>query len=178
MEENLILILKTVERCNLNCKYCYFFNGGDESYKKHPPFISKSTIGDLIQFLKQGVEDLLLKHILVVFHGGEPLLQPIKQFEEICLMLLKELSPVVQLSFKVQTNATLISDEWIDIFSKYNVSVGISIDGPKEYNDVDRVDHKNRGSYDSVRQGIELLQQAVLSKKIEVVAAVASTSRK
>ena len=93
-------------------------------------------------------------------------------------MLLKELSPVVQLSFKVQTNATLISDEWIDIFSKYNVSVGISIDGPKEYNDVDRVDHKNRGSYDSVRQGIELLQQAVLSKKIEVVAAVASTSRK
>jgi uncharacterized protein len=44
MNKTIIIILKTVERCNLNCKYCYFFNGGDESYKKHPAFISKNVI--------------------------------------------------------------------------------------------------------------------------------------
>lgn len=166
MGKKLVLILKTAERCNLNCKYCYFFNGGDQSYKKHPPLISKGVVNQLVKFLSEGIQDLGIEHILVVFHGGEPLLQPIAQFTEMCFLLQSHLSPLTSIDFKVQTNATLISEKWIDAFSQFRVSVGVSLDGPKEYNDIDRIDHRNRGSYDAVRKGIHLLQEGVHQKKI------------
>jgi uncharacterized protein len=107
--------------------------------------------------------------VLIVFHGGEPLLQPIAQFEDMCSIFQKELSEIINIEYKFQTNATLITNRWINIFSKYNISVGVSLDGPREYNDIDRVDHQNKGSYDLVRAGIEMLQKAVLDGKISAI---------
>ncbi|QZA58166.1 radical SAM protein [Candidatus Rhabdochlamydia porcellionis] len=172
MNRTLFVILKTVERCNLKCKYCYFFYGGDESFKKHPPFISIKTIHLLNQFLVQGIKDLQLSRIEIIFHGGEPMLQPIKDFEEMCLLLQRDLFGLAEITFKIQTNATLITDKWIEIFSKYNIGIGISLDGPQEYNDIDRIDHRNKGSYTAVRQGIERLQIAVANQKISPIGAL------
>ncbi|MGL5263467.1 MAG: radical SAM protein [Candidatus Rhabdochlamydia sp.] len=172
MNRTLFVILKTAERCNLKCKYCYFFYGGDESFKKHPPFISIKTIHLLNKFLIKGIEDLQLSRIEVIFHGGEPTLQSIKNFEEICSLIQKDLLGLVKITFKIQTNATLITDEWIEIFSKYNIGVGVSLDGPQEYNDINRIDHRNKGSYAAARLGIERLQKAVANKKIAPIGAL------
>ena len=89
-----------------------------------------------------------------------------------CSIIQNELSHLAKIDFKIQTNATLITDRWIDAFSKFNVVVGVSIDGPKEYNDIFRVDHRNKGSYDSVRQGIELLQRAAVDGRISNIGAL------
>lgn len=160
------IILKVVERCNLNCSYCYFFNLEDQNYKKHPPFISMETVYDIAQFLKRSKAVCpKLSTIRIDLHGGEPMLQPKKQFDSMCTILREELSDCYELQIAMQSNGTLVSESWIELLKKHDVSVGISLDGPKEINDHFRVDHRGNGSYDSVIQGLKLLQQSDMKSK-------------
>ena len=80
MGKSLTVIVKTVERCNLNCSYCYFFNGLDKSYKKRPKFISKLTIDNLIMFLDNAIKIHGVDDLVIGLHGGEPLMQPKSDF--------------------------------------------------------------------------------------------------
>jgi uncharacterized protein len=60
----------------------------------------------------------------------------------------------------MQTNGTLLNSQWIESFLKHQVSIGISMDGPKEIHDAVRVDHLEQGSYERVERGLRLLQDA------------------
>lgn len=159
MPKALSIVLKTVEICNLNCSYCYFFNGIDHSYNNHSAFISKETIGRITDFLKQGITELALDKISIGFHGGEPLLQKREDFGWACETFLESLTPDVSIRFGVQTNGIPINEKWIDLFEKYNVNVGVSIDGPKDYHDKYRVDHRGKGSYDKVVDRIKFYNE-------------------
>lgn len=170
--KHLEVILKTVERCNLNCTYCYFFHGEDHSYKKHPPFIKLDTIQKLTQFLVDGVKEFKLQKIQIDLHGGEPTLQKKEAFDEMCSHFRSHLDPITELTIALQTNATLIDEEWIDLFSKHNIFIGLSIDGPKEINDKFRVDYSGNGSYDRVIKGLKKLQQSATDNKIQPIAAL------
>lgn len=154
----LTVILKMAERCNLNCSYCYFFNGKDPSYKDRPAYITEDNINKLIDFLSQGIDDLSIDKIIFGFHGGEPLLFGKKNFDALCENLTNKLSPKAKLGFSVQTNGLLLDEKWVNIFQKHKVDIGISIDGPKEIHDKYRVDHFGRGSYDRLIKKIKLLQ--------------------
>lgn len=70
-----VFVIKTAERCNINCTYCYFFNKNDQSYKIHPPIMSKITLQQVADFMLEGCEKFHIKHLIVCFHGGEPLMQ-------------------------------------------------------------------------------------------------------
>jgi uncharacterized protein len=163
---SLEVVLKTVERCNLNCTYCYFFNAGDESYKRHPPLIKIETIEKIAEFLLKGCKELKLKRILIDFHGGEPLLQPVQQFEEMCKILQDTLTPHVELILTLQTNGTIFTEKYLECLAKYKVHVGISCDGPAKYHDVFRLDLKGNGSHEKIAQNIHKFQQAVREKII------------
>ena len=152
------IVLKITERCNLNCTYCYFFNGLDDSYKNKPPRISFDTIDQLLRFLYLGIEELNITHLIIGFHGGEPLLYGRENLSDLCDKFIATLSEKVNLKFTLQTNGLLINKKWIDFFEKYKIGVGVSIDGPKEYNDKHRVDHNGNGSYDKLVEKIRLLQ--------------------
>lgn len=158
--KHLEIVLKTVERCNINCSYCYFFNGGNETYKFHPPYITQETLLNIAHFLRQGCQELFPEKIEIIFHGGEPLMQKKAQFDEMCLLFSNALSKKTELTFALQTNAMLVDQEWIDLFAKHRVGIGVSLDGPKFYNDLHRVDHRNRGTYDRVIKGLTRLNQA------------------
>jgi uncharacterized protein len=142
---SLNIVLKTVERCNLNCSYCYFFNGLDQTYLKRPKFIKKETIDYLAKFLKEGSDSLEIKKIDIILHGGEPLMQPKEDFIYLIEKLKSALSDL-DLSFVVQTNGTLITKKWIELLNKYKVGVGVSIDGPPEYHDKYRIDRNKNPS--------------------------------
>lgn len=131
MLKHLEIVLKTVERCNINCTYCYFFNGGDDTYKFHFPYITKATIEKTANFLEKAAIDFSLESIQIIFHGGEPLMQKKQHFEEMCSHFNKILGKKVRLSFSLQTNGMLINEEWIRLFAIYNVGIGVSIDGPR-----------------------------------------------
>jgi uncharacterized protein len=172
IEKTLFVVLKTAERCNLNCSYCYFFNGGDESYKKHPPFLRKDVVVDLVRFLNESVDRFKYSTIDIAFHGGEPTLQPIAQFKSMCSYLVNNISKGINLLFRIQTNGTLINEKWVEEFCNYNVSVGVSLDGPKEYNDIFRLDHKGKSSYELTKRGINLLNDGVSLGKINPISAL------
>lgn len=159
MVESLGIIFKISERCNLNCRYCYYFNSGDTSYKLKLAKFPEKNISQLLIWLLQAIEELKLNRITIGFHGGEPLLYGKKDFLMLCSRLQNTLSQKVQLSLNIQTNGTLLDKDWISLFKEYNIDLGISIDGPKDYHDKHRVDHFGIGSYDRLIKKIELLHQ-------------------
>jgi uncharacterized protein len=71
-----------------------------------------------------------------------------------CEIFISTLANVVSLGFTIQTNGTLLSDEWIQALIDYNVDVGVSIDGPAIYNDMYRIDKKGKGTHAAVVDGI------------------------
>jgi uncharacterized protein len=166
---SLEVVLKIVERCNLNCSYCYFFNAGDENYKNHPPFISLETVHKIAKFLVHGAQELKLERIVIDLHGGEPLLLPVKVFDQMCTIFRETLSPYLDLILSVQTNGTIINDNWINCFSKHNIFVGISCDGPPDLHDKFRIDHKGRGSHEKVVANLKKMKDAESKKLISAI---------
>lgn len=170
--DRLQVIFKVAERCNLACSYCYYFFGDDDSFKERPPKMPVKTVKEFTKFIKNSLSETKINHLEISFHGGEPLLLGTERFSSYCNHILNELGNKTNISFVVQTNCTLITDSWIDVFEKFNVRVGISIDGPKNYNDKFRIDHKGKGSYDRIKEGIGLLSKAAERKKISPISAI------
>ncbi len=161
-----IVILKVIERCNINCSYCYFFNGIDTSFRKHPARISLDIINNLANYLKEAAQAHGIQLLRFDFHGGEPLLLKPAYLAAICDILKESLSSVTKVEFTLQTNAMLINNDWIELFNRYKINIGISIDGPAEYHDKYRVDHKGRGTYAQVEAGINLLKSYAKKSQI------------
>ncbi|MTK63913.1 MAG: radical SAM protein [Methanobacterium sp.] len=165
---NFTIILKISEKCNLACPDCYFFFHGDESHLRRPVIIREDVVHGVGRFLMEAAREQGLRKVVIGFHGGEPLLIKKEFFAEIC-KLLKHYSNIVQLELKlnIQTNGTLIDNEWIDIFSEEDVQVGISLDGPKFHNDRTRPKVNGKSSYDDTLRGWSLIQKAVSEKRIK-----------
>lgn len=158
--------LKIAESCNINCTYCYYYYGGDDSHLSNPKYIAADTVADLADFLVRTVRVSEVEELVINFHGGEPMMMQKWRFEEMCEALQKALGHIVRLSFGMQTNAMLVDDEWVRLIGKYDISMGLSLDGPAEYHDEFRVDHKGRGTYDRTLKGIQRLQRALAAGEI------------
>ncbi|MEM0635477.1 MULTISPECIES: cyclophane-forming radical SAM/SPASM peptide maturase XyeB [Providencia] len=156
--KHLEVILKVSERCNINCTYCYVFNLGNEVAINSKPIISSEIINHLVEFFEQATTEYDIESIQVDFHGGEPLMMGKKRFIAACQKLISGNYSNTKLYLACQTNAILIDPDWIDIFSKYSISIGVSIDGPKHINDKHRLDTKGRSTYDNTIKGFKLLQ--------------------
>lgn len=158
--ETIYVVLKVAEVCNLGCRYCYFFEGGDMSFERDPKFIAESTVEGLGRFLAQGVEELGICNVEISMHGGEPLMIGKRRFETFCRVLNRHVAPVAKLALSIQTNATLLDEEWVKLLSAYEVSIGVSLDGPRHIHDHERVTKRGKGSYDAVLRGIDVLRRA------------------
>ncbi|MDA9474134.1 hypothetical protein XI03_06325 [Bradyrhizobium sp. CCBAU 65884] len=153
------LVVKVASHCNIACKYCYMYFRGDESYKSTSRRISRETVAVLGLRINEYIEEYGLEHVIVTFHGGEPLLVGKRYFKEMLDELLSICS-ADRLGFTVQTNGTLLDNEWIELLARYKVNVGISLDGPRLINDRWRVDHKGKGTYAEATRGLVLAQSA------------------
>ncbi|MDC9612898.1 XyeB family radical SAM/SPASM peptide maturase [Xenorhabdus khoisanae] len=160
------VILKISERCNLNCSYCYVFNMGSDLALNSAPVISRNTITDLKCFLERVAEEVNPDVIQIDLHGGEPLMLKKERFVYLCETFRSGDYKNAELRFALQTNATLINDEWIAIFERFNISANISIDGPKHINDKYRLDHKGRSSYESTLNGYQALCTAAKERNV------------
>lgn len=172
MLDFLEVVIKLTERCNINCSYCYMFNRGNEDYKSRPPYMTVETARSIGSFLAEGVRDMSVRRVSIVFHGGEPMLMKKSRFDEICRVLRLAIPSDVQLSFGMQTNAMLVDEEWITLFERHKVGIGVSLDGPAEYHDVYRVDHSGRGTYAKTEAGVRQLHAAAAAKRIRSFGAI------
>lgn len=154
------VVMKVVERCNINCSYCHVFNGYDDAWRHHPKAVSMETIKALGEFLEQGISDLGLHSVRIIFQGGEPLMMSKRNFAVTCETLRHHLRAARSTEFVMQTNGMLVDREWTSLLRKHEVIAGVSLDGPAEMHDKYRVDHRGRGTYDRVVRGLKLLQES------------------
>lgn len=146
---------KTVsEACNLACDYCYYSSCGGQ-----PGKIEKIDSIMLEKFIKEYM-DLSNGMASFAWQGGEPLLAGLEFFKQVVFLQAKYAPKNTIISNSLQTNATLITDEWASFFKQYNFLIGVSLDGPKEINDVRRVNGHGSGSFDRVMRGINHLRNA------------------
>src|ERR1700761_6242775 len=135
------VIFKIAERCNLNCPYCYYFSGADTAVNERPPLISRSVIEMVGAFLQQAVLDMKIGHVQIIFHGGEPTLVRPSVIDHACSYIANSLEST-EFSFGIQTNGVHLSEEWLSLLSKYKISTGVSLDGPKDLNEAHRPAHR------------------------------------
>jgi uncharacterized protein len=153
------VLVKLASRCNINCTYCYWFRD-PEVYNK-PPVLTLDAEDQFCARLEHHIRKYELDQFLLVFHGGEPLLFPKYRFRNLQNKLADvERRTGCKIERGVTTNAILIDDEWTDLFKAHDVSVTISLDGPPDINDKQRVDFKGRGTLAATLQGLDHLRAA------------------
>ena len=141
--------------CNLACKYCYYLEKNNLYQNSHRHLMSDEM---LEQFTREYIEAQTMPQVLFTWHGGEPLMRSIDFYKK-ALALQKKYAHGKQIDNVIQTNGTLLTDEWCEFFAKNHWLVGISIDGPQEYHDHYRVTPAEKPSWEKVMQGIQLLKK-------------------
>ena len=141
--------------CNLACKYCYYLEKNNLYQNSHRHLMSDDM---LEQFTREYIEAQTMPQVLFTWHGGEPLMRSIDFYKK-ALALQKKYANGKQIDNVIQTNGTLLTDEWCEFFAKNHWLVGISIDGPQEYHDHYRVTPAGKPSWEKVMQGISLLKK-------------------
>ncbi len=122
-------IVKLTEKCNYSCDFC--------RYSKHRQYDTGTSEKLVIKMILECYEYNRLhnnKNMNVIFHGGEPLLYGAERLVQVLQHVQKSISDDFLIEYSVQTNSSLISDEWIKVFKDYNFEVGISLDGPISLN--------------------------------------------
>ena len=141
--------------CNLACKYCYYLEKNN-LYQNTPRHLMSDEM--LEQFTREYIEAQTMPQVLFTWHGGEPLMRSIDFYKK-ALALQKKYAHGKQIDNVIQTNGTLLTDEWCEFFAQNHWLVGISIDGPQEYHDHYRVTPAGKPSWEKVMQGIQLLKK-------------------
>ena len=152
----LYVMLKPVgAHCNLACKYCYYL----EKNKLYPT-AQRHLMSDemLEQFTREYIEAQTMNQVLFTWHGGEPLLRSIDFYRK-ALSLQQKYAGGRRIDNVIQTNGTLLTDEWCEFFAQNHWLVGISIDGPQPYHDHYRLTAAGKPSWKKVMQGIKLLKK-------------------
>lgn len=141
--------------CNLACKYCYYL----EKNKLYPT-AQRHLMSDemLEQFTREYIEAQTMNQVLFTWHGGEPLLRSIDFYRK-ALSLQQKYAGGRHIDNIIQTNGTLLTDEWCEFFAQNHWLVGISIDGPQPDHDHYRLTAAGKPSWQKVMQGIKLLKK-------------------
>lgn len=170
-------VVKVVSRCNLNCSYCYMYNLQDGTWRGQPSVIKPEIVKALGEKISAHTKKHKLSSVHIILHGGEPLLMGIPKFKSFVKTLRKQISPFSCPVFSIQSNGTLVTEAWIEALNEMEVGIGLSVDGPKEFHDAFRRDHKDRGSFEEVIAAIRLLQTHPKGKFVfSNVMAVVNTS--
>lgn len=142
-----MIILQPTSLCNLDCAYCYL-PGRKSKNEMSLPVARAIAEGINLDWVK-------LAPLELVWHGGEPLAIGPTLFED----LLRPFAPLQSsglVRHVIQTNVTLITDEWCELFLKHDIDVGVSFDGPSTLNQ-NRVDWRGNPAFTRIMNGITKL---------------------
>ena len=150
-----VMLKPASAHCNLACKYCYYL----EKNKLYPT-AQRHLMSDemLEQFTREYIEAQTMNQVLFTWHGGEPLLRSIDFYRK-ALSLQQKYAGDRRIDNVIQTNGTLLTDEWCEFFAQNHWLVGISIDGPQPDHDHYRLTAAGKPSWKKVMQGIKLLKK-------------------
>ncbi|MDP6282137.1 MAG: anaerobic sulfatase maturase [Acidimicrobiales bacterium] len=141
--------------CNLDCTYCFYLEK-EKLFDGHRRFQMSDEV--LREFIRQHIEGQDVPVVGFAWQGGEPTLAGLEFFHRV-VELQATFADGRQISNAIQTNGTLLDDEWCAFLTEHQFLVGVSIDGPARLHDLYRVDKRKRPTFDAVMRGLELLKK-------------------
>jgi len=146
-----LLVVQPTPFCNIDCRYCYLPDRNSKAV------VARETLCKLFsQVFASGWTGECLS---VVWHAGEPMVLPIAFYRD-AFQMIDQLKPAnLTLAHSFQTNGTLIDEAWCAFFAEMHVNLGVSIDGPRQFHDCNRLTRSGRGTFDRTIAGIRLLRR-------------------
>lgn len=159
MTAMLNLIIKTTRKCNLRCSYC-------NDWRSRGQPMQLDVLANLTAKALQARDQQVVNFI---WHGGEPMLLGIDYFRRALALQKEFLQPGQYVINSIQTNGTLLTDDWCEFLSRNRFTLGISIDGPREVHDLNRNYADGRSSYDKVTASIAMARKHELNHGVLLV---------
>lgn len=151
-----ILIKPASQKCNIDCKYCFYHDIANN--RETPDFGSmlentyKAVIDKALEYVDKGA-------IGFAFQGGEPTLVGVEFYQKFISYVNEKNLNDVKIKYSIQTNGTLLTQKFCDMFKENNFLVGLSLDGTRKLNDINRIDYKKEGTYFKVIRASSLLNK-------------------
>lgn len=155
MLANMCVMMKPASGlCNLRCRYCFY---KDETEKRQIASYGMMSRETLTNVIRKSLANCG-RECTFAFQGGEPTLAGLDFFRE-AVSLAGQFNPNhCRVSFTIQTNGTLLDEQWCAFFAENHFLVGVSLDGTKELHDANRVDANGEGTYGRVVNALRLLE--------------------
>ncbi len=150
-----LLIKPASGNCNLRCKYCFYYSIIENREKKSYGIMDIKTLEELVKKAFQYAE----VSCTFSFQGGEPTLAGLDFYKKLIQFEKKYNKKNIQVNNALQTNGMVIDNEWAKFLADNSFLVGLSLDGPKNINDVNRVYPNNKGSFSKVMNTVELFNK-------------------
>jgi uncharacterized protein len=141
--------------CNLDCKYCFYLEK-EGLFPAHERFAMPDSV--LEEYVRQHIEAQSVPEISFAWQGGEPTLLGVNFFRKVVALQAKYANGKI-IHNALQTNGTLLNDEWGEFLRGHRFLVGLSIDGPRGLHDIYRVDKKQNATFEKVMAGLEVLKK-------------------
>jgi uncharacterized protein len=145
-----LLVLQPTSYCNLNCSYCYLADR--QVHRRMSAFTLEHAFRKVLH------SRLTNRNLIILWHAGEPLTAGLPFFEQAADLLACHKPESIHVTQSVQTNGTLLSDDWCHFLSREQFEVGVSIDGPQFLHDAHRRNWAGHGSFERVMAGISKLR--------------------
>lgn len=150
-----LLIKPASSLCNLRCKYCFYHSLSDLREVKS---FGIMTLENLELLVKKALEEAETA-CNFAFQGGEPTFAGLDFFKKLIEFQKKYNTKNLQIANSIQTNGTLLNEDWAKFLGENNFLVGISIDGPKDIHDENRITAENKGTYSIIMKNINYLNK-------------------
>lgn len=152
-------LFKVAARCNIACTYCYEYELADQSWRGKPARMSERVFDKAVDRVVEHVLTHKIPAVNFIFHGGEPLLAGKPFFRHAVSALRDRVEPHCSVTCGIQSNGVLIDESWLDLLKSLNLTIGVSVDGPRELHDKFRIDHQGRSTHASVESALRLMQE-------------------
>ena len=150
-----LLVKPTGAVCNLDCSYCFFL-----SKEMLYPGSRFRMADDLLEiYIRQLIEAHRVPEVQLAWQGGEPTLMGLPFFRRAVALAESYRRPGMTIHYALQTNGTLLDDEWGEFLAANNFLVGISLDGPRDIHDTYRHDKGGGPTFDKVLRGLDALKR-------------------
>ncbi len=150
-----VMAKPTGAKCNLACEYCFFL----KKDRLYPGDHFRMSDDVMERYIRQTIEAHRTPEVVVAWQGGEPSLMGLDFFRRSIEVERKYQKSGTVIQNTLQTNGTLLDDEWCEFLRENKLLVGLSLDGPREMHDRYRVDKAGKPTFDRVVKAVRLMQK-------------------
>lgn len=151
-----VMVKPSGAQCNLDCSYCFYLHKQDMLHQPKVPRMAESM---LELHIKQYIQAQTGDEIVFSWQGGEPTLMGLEFFQRVVELQKKYKKPNQCIENDLQTNGTLLDEDWCAFLKKNNFLVGLSIDGPADLHDIHRYNKGGKPTHAKVMHAAALLHQ-------------------